>query len=104
MTHGSIPEPQRDALGIVGSVGTARQLSTSTQTATSWQWTLIRQPAASAAQLSSTSIRSPVFIPDVADLYIFQLTASNGVKTSITNVELTATPVKPGPRHRAVGH
>ncbi len=87
-----------------GAIATTRQLSTSPQTATSWQWTLIRQPAASAVQLSSTSIRNPVFTPDVADLYIFQLTASDGVKTSITNVELTATSVKPGPRHRAVGH
>jgi secreted PhoX family phosphatase len=87
-----------------GTAFTARQLSTSPATATSWQWRIIRQPSGSNQTLSSTSIRNPVFTPDVADLYIFQLTASDGVKTSITNVELTATPVKPGPRHRAVGH
>lgn len=61
-------------------------MNTTTQTATSWQWTLIRQPATSAAALSSTSIRNPVFTPDVPDLYIFQLVASNGVNTSITRV------------------
>ena len=90
-----------------GTVGTTRQLSTSTQTATSWQWTLIRRPAASTATLSSASIRNPVFTPDVADLYIFQLTASDGVKTSITTVSLAATaalPVNTGPRRRAVRH
>jgi hypothetical protein len=73
-----------------GTVGATRQLSTSTQTATTWQWTLIRQPAASAARLSSASTRNSRFTPDVADLYIFQLTASDGVKTSITTVSLTA--------------
>jgi sugar lactone lactonase YvrE len=73
-----------------GTVGATRQLGTSTQTATTWQWTLIRQPAASAARLSSASIRNPRFTPDVADLCIFQLTASDGVKTSITTVSLTA--------------
>jgi streptogramin lyase len=90
-----------------GTVLTTRQLSTSPQSATSWQWILIRRPAASAATLSSTSIRSPIFMPDVADFYVFQLTASNGVNTSITTVSLTATegpPVKPGPRRRAAGH
>lgn len=52
---------------------------------------IVRQPSGSTAELSSTSIRNPVFTPDVADLYTFQLTASNGVNTSITTVSLTAT-------------
>jgi sugar lactone lactonase YvrE len=79
-----------------GALGEPRQLSTSSRTATSWQWTLIRQPAASAARLSSTSIANPRFTPDVPDLYIFQLTATDGKKTSITTVSLTATaPGKP---------
>jgi NHL repeat len=84
-----------------GTAFRTRQLSTFPQTATSWQWTLIRQPSASTATLSSTSTRNPVFIPDVADLYIFQLTASDGVKTSITTVSLTTTPL---PKGRAVRH
>ncbi len=83
-----------------GSVGAPRQLDTSPQTATSWQWTQIRQPSTSAALLSSASIRNPIFTPDVADLFIFQLTASDGVTTSITTVELTAT--IPDSRRRAV--
>jgi Ice-binding-like/Putative Ig domain/Dockerin type I domain/NHL repeat len=76
-----------------GNVGTTRQLDTAPQIATSWQWTLIRRPSASAAQLSSASIRNPVFTPDVADLFIFHLTASNGATTSITTVSLTTTPL-----------
>jgi streptogramin lyase len=78
-----------------GLAGTPRQLGTSTQTATSWQWTLIRQPAASTARLSSASIRNPRFTPDVADLYIFQLTASKGERSSITTVSLMATAAAP---------
>ncbi|MGZ7039590.1 MAG: hypothetical protein ACXVJO_15550, partial [Thermoanaerobaculia bacterium] len=74
-----------------GSVGAPRYLDTTLQTATSWQWSIVRHPSGSNAMLSSTSIRNPVFTPDVADLYIFQLTASNGVTTSITTVSLTAT-------------
>jgi hypothetical protein len=76
-----------------GAAFTTRQLSTTSQTATSWEWTLIRRPSGSTAALSSTSIRNPIFTPDVADLYVFQLTALNGVNTSITTVSLTATEV-----------
>jgi streptogramin lyase len=74
-----------------GAAGAKRQLDTTPQTATSWHWRIVRQPSGSAAKLSSTSIRNPLFIPDVADLYTFQLTASNGGNTSITTVSLTAT-------------
>ncbi len=76
-----------------GTVGTTRQLDTTPQTATSWQWTLIRRPSVSTAQLSSASIRNPQFTPDVADIFVFQLTASDGAKTSITTVSLTSTPL-----------
>jgi hypothetical protein len=74
-----------------GAVGAPRQLGTSPQTATSWNWEVIRRPSNSAAVLSSTSIRTPTFTPDVADLYVFRLVASDGTKTSITLVSLTAT-------------
>jgi sugar lactone lactonase YvrE len=77
--------------GSTGPVGSTRRLDTTSQTATSWQWTLIRQPSASSAQLSSASIRNPTFTPDVADVYIFRLTASNGAMTSVTTVSLIAT-------------
>jgi sugar lactone lactonase YvrE len=88
-------EPALSDLAVIdkpaGVVGQARQLNTAPQTATSWSWRLVRQPSNSIAVLSSPSVRNPAFIPDVADLYVFQLTATNGVQTSITMVELTAT-------------
>jgi hypothetical protein len=77
-----------------------RQLDASPQTATSWRWRIIRQPSGSNAALSSIANRNPVFTPDVADLYTFELTASDGVRTSVTIVSLTATRINP--RRRAV--
>jgi sugar lactone lactonase YvrE len=53
----------------VGPVGQLRQLDTSPQTAVAWQWSVIRDPAASSASLSAANIRNPTFKPDVADLY-----------------------------------
>jgi DNA-binding beta-propeller fold protein YncE len=75
-------------------VGVARQLGTSTPSATSWQWTVIRRPAGSSASLSSSSIRNPTFIPDIADLYQFRLVANNASGTSITTVSLGNSPVR----------
>ncbi|MGA2866577.1 MAG: immunoglobulin domain-containing protein [Verrucomicrobiota bacterium] len=61
----------------VGPVGELRQLDTSPQTAVAWQWRLIRDPAASAAALSAANVRNPTFRPEVADLYVFRLSATN---------------------------
>lgn len=71
-----------------GSVGQVRQLDTSPQTATSWQWTMLRHPAASTAALSSSTIRNPTFTPDVPDLYEFQLEATGGAGRSLSTVTL----------------
>ena len=73
-----------------GRVGIVRQLGTSPQTASGWQWSIIRKPRGSTASLSSTSIRNPTFTPDVADLYQFRLVASNGTQTNISTVTLNA--------------
>jgi hypothetical protein len=74
-----------------GAVGAMRQLGTSPATANSWNWEVIRRPSGSTAVPSSTSARNPTFTPDVADLFVFRLTASDGMKTSITTVSITAT-------------
>jgi IPT/TIG domain/NHL repeat/GYF domain 2 len=74
-----------------GPFGVTRQLGTSPFTATSWQWSLIRRPSSSSAQLSSSSIPNPTFTPDVVDLFVFRLIASNSSGTSITFVSLVAT-------------
>jgi len=76
-----------------GQVGASRQLDVAPQNATSWQWSVIRRPSGSTAQLSSTTLRNPTFTPDVSDLYQFQLIASNGTGMSITIVSLFALPV-----------
>jgi DNA-binding beta-propeller fold protein YncE len=74
-----------------GALGTSRQLSTSPNTATSWQWSIVRKPAGSSTTLSSTTIRNPTFTPDVADLYIFRCVATSATGSSITLVSLQGT-------------
>ena len=75
-------------------VGVTRQLDTSPQTATAWQWSWIRRPAASLGELSSSSVRNPTFTPDVPDLYVFRLLATNQMtgEVSLRTLELTAVP------------
>ena len=60
-----------------------------------WQWSLIRQPAGSTAALSDAKVRNPTFTPDVADLYVFRLKATNAAGAiCIRTLELTAVPAK----------
>ena len=80
----------------VGPVGQLRQLDTSPQTAVAWQWSLIRDPTASSASLSAANVRNPTFTPDVADLYVFRLQATNAAgDICIRTLEFTATPAPP---------
>ena len=53
-----------------------RQLDTSPQTA-GLAMELDPQPAASSTTLSDTNVRNPTFTPDVPDLYVFRLYATN---------------------------
>ena len=77
--------------GSVAPVGEVRQLDTSPRTATTWLWQEIRRPSGSTVTLSSTTIRNPTFTPDVADVYVFRLTASDDSGAQIiTTVSLTA--------------
>ncbi|MEI6232740.1 MAG: PKD domain-containing protein [Planctomycetota bacterium] len=78
-----------------GSIGVARQLDTAPQTATSWNWSIYRKPANSTAVLSSTTIRNPTFTPDVADVYVFKLTASSVSGSSTTLVGLSSADAAP---------
>ena len=73
-----------------GMIGTARQLDTAPQTATQWNWTIVRRPTGSSATLSSSTVRNPTFTPDVADLYVFRLEATSASGKSITEVSLQA--------------
>ena len=98
----------RPALADVGTIdvstglsGSTRLLDTAPQTATSWQWNVIRRPADSSAILSSASVRNPTFTPDVSGLFIFRLIATGASASSITTVELTVN-AAPSTRRRAV--
>jgi hypothetical protein len=80
----------------VGPVGQLRQLDTSPQTAVAWQWRVIRRPANSVASLSAANVRNPTFTPDVADLYVFRLSATNAAGAiCIRTLALTAVPAPP---------
>ena len=74
-----------------------RQLDTSPQTASAWQWSVIRRPANSVAALSAANVRNPTFTPDVADRYVFELRATNASGAiCVRTLALTAT-VTPKP-------
>ncbi|MEK7675975.1 MAG: hypothetical protein AAB676_09110 [Verrucomicrobiota bacterium] len=75
-------------------VGVTRQLDTAPQSATAWQWSWVRRPAASRAELSSTTVRNPTFTPDAPDLYVLRLLATNQVtgEVSLRTLELAAVP------------
>lgn len=83
-----------------GESGVVRQLGSAPMTATSWQWSVVRRPVNSTADLSSTIVSNPVFSPDVQGLYTFRLVANGPDRTSITTVDLMVT--SPPPRRRAV--
>jgi sugar lactone lactonase YvrE len=77
---------------VAGAIDEQRQLDTSPQTAVSWQWSVIRRPAGSTVDFSAATVRNPPFTPDVADLFVFRLVATDASgKVSITTVSLTAT-------------
>jgi hypothetical protein len=83
----------------VGPVGQLRQLDTHPQTAVAWHWSVIREPAASSAALSAANVRNPTFTPDVADLYVFRLSATNAAgATCIRTLAFTAVPAPSGIR------
>jgi sugar lactone lactonase YvrE len=87
--------PDRPAI-TTGQVqlGTTLQLETKPQTATSWQWSIIRRPTDSTAELSSTTVCNPTFTPDVADVYVLRLFASNCVTGAVClrTLEFTVLP------------
>jgi streptogramin lyase len=79
-----------------GAIGITRLLGTAPRTATAWEWALIRRPSGSTAVLSSTSVENPTFTPDVADLFVFRLTASNSAGARISTVSVLVTATVPG--------
>jgi len=72
--------------------GTPCQLDISNLTTTGWAWRFTRRPAASFAALSPPSARNPTFVPDVPDLFVVRLFATNaaGQVVAIGSMELRA--------------
>jgi sugar lactone lactonase YvrE len=73
-----------------GSAGVLRQLDTSPQTATAWQWSIIRRPATSVATLSATTVRNPTFTPDRSEMFVFRLEASNANGRNVSTVSISS--------------
>jgi sugar lactone lactonase YvrE len=74
-----------------GPVGDTRRLFTAQQTGSAWQWSFARRPAASRAELIGANTATPTFTPDVPDLYVFKLAATNGVgDLSLRTLEFNA--------------
>jgi hypothetical protein len=94
---GSIACPDAPTIDrAVGPIGQLRQLDTRPQTAVAWRWRLIRAPAGSSAALSATNVRNPAFAPDVADLYVFRLEATNAAGAiCIRTLDFSAVPPPP---------
>ncbi|HEX8618241.1 MAG TPA: hypothetical protein VF911_11700, partial [Thermoanaerobaculia bacterium] len=79
-----------------GPAGTPITLGVSGSASEAWQWQLVRRPGASSGTLlSSATERNPLFTPDVAGLYTFQLTATGPAGISIRRVSFNATCVAP---------
>jgi len=60
--------------------GVVRHLDVTNLTTTSWSWSIVRYPANSLSQLSSTTNRNPTFTPDLSEVYTirFQGTDNSG--------------------------
>ena len=94
---GGVACPDEPTIDLaVGPAGQLRQLDTSPQTAVAWQWSVIRRPANSVDAFSAASVRNPTFTPDVADLYVFRLRATDAAGAiRIRTLAFTATPGPP---------
>jgi len=63
-------------------LGVSRTLSVTNAAASSWQWSLVRMPATSAAQLSSPAQATTTIAPDVADIFVVRLDAADNTGRS----------------------
>jgi sugar lactone lactonase YvrE len=72
-------------------IHTVVQLGTAPDTATSWQWSIVRRPSGSTAELSSTTVRNPTFTPDVADLYTLLLRAEGPAGVRYSTIDILPT-------------
>lgn len=69
-------------------IHTTVSLSTTPDTATSWSWSILRRPAGSTAELSSSTSRNPTFVPDVEDRFVLLLRAEGPSGLRYSTVEI----------------
>jgi sugar lactone lactonase YvrE len=90
--------PDRPVISLPEApVGTVQQLDIAAFSAVGFSWSIVRRPAGSVAQLQpSTSVRNPTFTPDVADLFVFQLSATNAAgQIALRTLSLQGLPQAP---------
>jgi hypothetical protein len=75
--------------------GPTRHLNVTNLTVTNGAWTIIRYPAASSAQLSSTMTPNPTLTLDVADLFVLQFAGTNAAGRAALGALFVATNVGP---------
>lgn len=100
----TIPDEARGT--IVSTNPEILQLDTSAQSATAWEWQIMRRPADARANLSSTAVRNPTFKADLPGLYVFRLTASGpaGARVSYVGFTSNAVPAPPPGKRRSARH
>ncbi|MDH7501585.1 MAG: putative Ig domain-containing protein [Verrucomicrobiota bacterium] len=87
--------------------GTPRQLSTSPDTAFSWEWRMVLKPVESVAEINQPASRTPTFTTDVPGLYALYLrtrygSGSNGVGIVEVRSLTNQPPIITGPTHVTV--
>jgi len=79
-----------------GPVGTTRHFAvTNLTTGASNSWTIVRYPAAAAAQLSSTTATNTTLTPDLPDLFVVRFDSSAGPGRAAIHTLLVATDTTP---------
>ncbi len=90
--------PDMPTVDFAGArVGVTRHFGIANQTTTSWSWTLIRNPAASSAQIIPADGANPTFTPDVEDNYLVRFQGwDNSGRSVIRTLTLYADDTAPG--------
>ena len=74
---------------ITARVGVTRHFGIANQTTTTWSWSIVRYPTASAAQFSAPNSANPTLTPDVEDTYLVRFQGwDNSGRTTIRTLTI----------------
>lgn len=79
------------ALGATVTLDASASTTTLANTTLSYQWSLVRKPATSTAQLSGADVVKPTFVADVPGTYEAEVSVSDGTRSSNDRVVITVT-------------